>query len=101
MDRQLWDAEFRRRFERHEEELRQLYLELYRGDTGAWEYCANMLYRMWQERPEALRALDAEPVLDGPMLSLALWLRQRYFCTLYDAFHVILPVELWYTVQEF
>ena len=48
-----------------------------------------------------LRALDAEPVLDGPMLSLALWLRQRYFCTLYDAFHVILPVELWYTVQEF
>ena len=60
MDRQLWDAEFRRRFERHEEELRQLYLELYRGDTGAWEYCAGMLYRMWQERPEALRALDAE-----------------------------------------
>ncbi len=60
MDRQFWDAEFRRRFERHEEELRQLYLELYRGDTGAWEYCADMLYRMWQERPEALRALDAE-----------------------------------------
>ncbi len=59
MDRQVWDAEFRRRFERHEEELRQLYLELYRGDAGAWEYCAGMLYRMWRERPEALRALDA------------------------------------------
>lgn len=48
-----------------------------------------------------LRALDAEPVLDGAQIALAVWMRQRYFCTLYDAIHAILPVELWYQVQEF
>ena len=47
MDKQAWEAEFRRRFERHEEELRWLFLELYHGDAAAYEYCAEMLYRMW------------------------------------------------------
>ena len=47
-----------------------------------------------------LRALDAEPVLDDAQIALAIWMRQRYFCTLYDAVHAILPVEIWYHVQE-
>ena len=35
MDKRTWDDAFRRRFERHEEELRWLYMELYRGDEAA------------------------------------------------------------------
>ena len=44
--------------------------------------------------------LDREPVLDGAGLSLALWMRQRYFCTLFEAARAILPAGLWYRVRE-
>ena len=39
--------------------------------------------------------LDAEPVLSPEMIRLALWLRERYFCTVYDAVHAMLPAGLW------
>ena len=38
-----------------------------------------------------LSVLDREPVLDGDDIALALWLRQRYFCTLCEAVKTILP----------
>lgn len=44
--------------------------------------------------------LDREPVLDGSGISLALWMRQRYFCTMFEALRVILPAGLWYKIQE-
>ncbi len=44
--------------------------------------------------------LDREPVLDGDGLALALWMRQRYFCTLSEAIRTILPAGLWYRLQE-
>lgn len=42
------------------------------------------------------RALDDEPVLDAGLLKLALWMRNRYFCTVYDAVHAMLPSGLWF-----
>ncbi|MBQ9492539.1 MAG: primosomal protein N' [Oscillibacter sp.] len=48
-----------------------------------------------------LGTLDTEPVLDAAQLALAFWMRQRYFCTLYDVIHAILPVDLWYRIREF
>lgn len=44
--------------------------------------------------------LDQEPVLDGAGLALALWMRQRYFCTMFEAVKTILPAGLWYRLQE-
>ena len=44
--------------------------------------------------------LDAEPVLDREGIQLALWLRSRYFCTLFEAVKTILPAGLWYHFQE-
>jgi len=44
--------------------------------------------------------LDAEPVLDGDGIALALWMRQRYFCTLFEAVKTILPAGLWYHFRE-
>ena len=44
--------------------------------------------------------LDDESVLDPGQIKLALWLRERYFCTLYDAVKVLLPAGLWYRIQE-
>ena len=40
--------------------------------------------------------LDPEPVLDASGLSLALWMRRRYFCTFFEAAKTILPSGLWY-----
>ena len=53
-----WEAEFSRRFARHEDELKWLYGELYHGDAQAYDYFVSMLYRAYCERPEALRELD-------------------------------------------
>ena len=43
--------------------------------------------------------LDDGPVLDQEGLRLAYWLRERYFCTIYDAIKTILPAGLWYRVR--
>ena len=40
--------------------------------------------------------LDTEPVLSKEQLKLALWMRDRFFCTVYDAVHAMLPVGMWY-----
>ena len=40
--------------------------------------------------------LDALPVLDGRQLHLAAFLRERYFCTFYDAIKAILPAGIWF-----
>ena len=58
MQKQKGKKEFQERFDRHAEELRGLYLELYHGDGQAWEYFCGMLFRCFQERPEALKKID-------------------------------------------
>ena len=42
-------------------------------------------------------ALDDEPLLSERMLRLAGFLRERYFCTFYDAVRALLPAGLWFT----
>ena len=44
--------------------------------------------------------LDQAPVLDSDGIALALWMRQRYFCTLFEAVKTILPSGLWYRFRE-
>ena len=56
------------------------------------------------EKKEGLKplqaVLDVEPVLDSDGIALALWMRQRYFCTLFEAVKTILPPGLWYRLRE-
>ena len=63
-----------------------------------------ILARSTGERQRGLKAisgvLDQEPVLDHDGIALALWMRQRYFCTLYEAVKTILPAGLWYRLRE-
>ena len=40
--------------------------------------------------------LDAEPVLSGKLLSLAMWMHERFFCTVYEAVKAMLPAGLWF-----
>ena len=47
-----------------------------------------------------LTRLDEEPVLDERGLKLALWIRERWFCTVYEAARAMLPAGLYYSLQD-
>ncbi len=57
-----------------------------------------------EKRREELKAIlsvpDDESVLSPAQIKLALWLRERYFCTLYDAVKTLLPTGLLYQIRE-
>ena len=46
------------------------------------------------------RCLDEEPLLNQTQLRLAAFLRERYFCTFYDAIRTMLPAGLWFRAKE-
>ncbi len=51
---------------------------------------------------QVLQCLDDSPILDQTMLHLAAFLRERYFCTFYEAIRTMLPAGLWFrTVEHF
>ncbi len=47
-----------------------------------------------------LAQLDESPVLDQEGLRLALWMREQYFCTVYEAARVTLPAGLWFSIRD-
>ncbi len=50
------------------------------------------------ESPKAIISLlDEEPVLTRDQLELAFWMRERFFCTVYEAVRAILPAGLWFS----
>ena len=59
-----------------------------------------------QEPPEGVRLkailaqLDREPMLGSEFIQLALWMRERYFCTVYDAARIMLPAGLWFSLKD-
>ena len=53
---------------------------------------------------ENLKAVDAcldeVPLLSKQMLQMAAFMRERYFCTLFDAVRVMLPAGLWFDTKN-
>ncbi len=45
-----------------------------------------------------LEVLDDEPLLTDTQLRLAMWMHERFFCTVMDAVRAMLPAGLWYRV---
>lgn len=45
------------------------------------------------------QVLDREPLLNDEMLELALWLKERTFCTVFDAVRAMLPTGLYMRVR--
>ena len=43
--------------------------------------------------------LDDDPILTETQLRLAAFLRERYFCTFFDAIRVMLPAGLWFRTR--
>ena len=46
------------------------------------------------------RRLDETPILTDTQLRLAAFIRERYFCTVYDAIRAMLPAGLWFQTKE-
>ncbi len=49
-----------------------------------------------QQLKPILALLDDAPVLSEEQIRLALFMRERFFCTVYDAVHAMLPAGLWF-----
>ena len=46
------------------------------------------------------RSLDEDALLSDTMLRLAAFIRERYFCTFYDAIRAMLPAGLWFQSKD-
>lgn len=46
------------------------------------------------------RVMDPEPILSEEHIRMAAFLRERYFCTFYDAIKAMLPAGLWFDSAE-
>jgi primosomal protein N' (replication factor Y) len=67
--------------------------------------CDGVVLDLVEEQPErrlksVLTALDDEPVLDRRSIQLALWIREQYFCTVYEAMRAMLPAGLWFSLKD-
>ena len=66
--------------------------------------CEGVVLGIEPHREEKLKSietvLDAEPLVDATMLRLAAFMRERYFCTFYEAVRAMLPAGLWFQVKE-
>ena len=67
--------------------------------------CEGMILEVEEATPERPlkpvdSLLDRESVLDEEGLKLALWMRSRFFCTVYEAVRAMLPAGLWYAVES-
>lgn len=49
---------------------------------------------------QILSLLDDSPVLDQEGIQLALWMRERYFCTVYEAVKAMLPAGLYFSLRD-
>ena len=46
-----------------------------------------------------ISVVDEAPILTQAQMKLALWMRERFFCTVYDAIKAILPAGLWFDIS--
>ena len=44
--------------------------------------------------------LDKSPLLSPELIKLAIWMRERFFCTAYEAVKAMLPAGLWYSISS-
>ncbi len=66
--------------------------------------CEGVVLAVETDRDEKLKfiqqVLDEEPLVDEKMLRLGAFMRQRYFCTFYEAVRAMLPAGLWFQMKQ-
>ena len=53
----------------------------------------------YEKLKSVMSVLDEQPILTPGQLKLALFMRERFFCTVYEAVKAILPAGLWFDEQ--
>lgn len=66
--------------------------------------CEGIVLELRDEDAEGIKTidgiLDEYPVLTDGQIRMAAFIRERYFCTFYDAIKAMLPAGLWFRTQE-
>ncbi len=76
----------------------RVYVPFSRGNRRAEGIVLSVSDKADYESPKAIiSVLDEEPVLTKAQLELAFWMRERFFCTVYEAVRAILPAGLWFS----
>ena len=69
-----------------------------RGNRRAEGIILSVSDRSDYDAPKSIHSLlDESPQLTPDQIKLALWMRERFFCTVYEAVKAILPAGLWFT----
>jgi len=76
----------------------RVYVPFSRGNRRAEGIVLSLSDKCNYEKTKAIISLlDDEPVLTPEQLKLAFWMRERFFCTVYEAVRAILPAGLWFS----
>lgn len=72
-----------------------------RGDRSS----EGLILALGEEEPDVsckpiTELLDPSPILDPWAMRLVLWMRERCFCTVFDAALTMIPTGLWFTLIE-
>ena len=76
----------------------RVYVPFSRGNRRAEGIVLSLSDKCDYDKPKSLISLlDEEAVLTPAQLKLAFWMRERFFCTVYEAVRAILPAGLWFS----
>lgn len=75
----------------------RVYVPFSRGNRRCEGVVLGLTESSEYDKLKAISALlDEKPVLTQAQIKLALWMRGRYFCTVYEAIRAMLPAGLWF-----
>ncbi len=76
----------------------RVYVPFSKGNRRAEGIVLSLSDKCDYDKPKAIiTLLDEEAVLTPAQLKLAFWMRERFFCTVYEAVRAILPAGLWFS----
>ena len=71
-----------------------------RGDRRSEGFVLDICNEKEDGLKPIVSALDQDPIMSAEHIRMAAFLRERYFCTFYDAIKAMLPAGLWFDTEE-
>ncbi len=70
------------------------------GNRGRIGMIFSLVEEADQQVKEIRTVLDKEPVLSSDMLELAVWMKERYYCTLFEVVKLMIPAGLQFRLRN-